>query len=156
MPDRVIGIEERIDALAAPILENLGAFLVEARVRGENRGKVLEMFIDTDRGVTTQECATASRELSKALDAAEVIRGSYQLVVSSPGIDSPLKFFRQFAKNVGRVMVIRCRDAGNQAPVEGVLVEIEGETIILRTDSDGGMRRIPYSEIAEARVKPPW
>ena len=149
------GIAEHIEALAQPIVESSGAFLVEILLGGESRGKVLEVFIDTDEGVTTEQCATVSRELSKALDAADVIRGAYQLIVSSPGTDKPLKFLRQFKKNIGRTLLIRL--VAPAGPVEGVLVELDGETIVLR---GGGKQeeilRVPFGEIAEARVETPW
>jgi ribosome maturation factor RimP len=147
-------ILQQVEELTRPIVERRGAFVVEARLRGEKKGKVLEIFIDTDEGVSTDVCAEVSRELSAALDAAELIRGSYQLVVSSPGTDTPLRFLRQYRKNLGRTMAIRRR--GTAAPVEGQLSEIDGETVVLRSGKPGTLQRIPFSEIEEAVVKTPW
>ena len=150
------GIAEQIEALTRPIVESGGAFLVEILLQGENRGKVLEVYVDTDEGITTELCAKVSRELSQALDAAEVIRGAYQLIVSSPGTDKPLKFFRQCRKNVGRTLAIRLH--GPTEPVEGVLVELDGETLVLRHGAakTQALVRVSWAEIAEARVKTPW
>jgi ribosome maturation factor RimP len=147
-------ILQQVEELTRPIVERRGAYVVEARLRGEKKGKVLEIFIDTDEGVSTDVCAEVSRELSAALDAAETVRGSYQLVVSSPGTDTPLRFLRQYRKNVGRTMAIRRR--GILAPVEGQLTEIDGETVVLRHGKPGTVERIPFAEIEEALVKTPW
>jgi ribosome maturation factor RimP len=149
------GIAEHIEALARPVVEASGAFLVEILLRGENRGKVLEVSIDTDEGVTTEQCALVSRDLSKALDAADVIRGAYQLIVSSPGTDKPLKFLRQFKRNIGRSLAIRLRAPAGL--VDGVLVEIDGETIVVKSGAKHEeIHRVPFGDIAEARVKTPW
>lgn len=146
----------QVEAIALPIVEKRGAFVVEARMRGENRGKVLELFIETDEGVTTDLCAEVSRELSQALDEATVIRGAYQLVVSSPGTDNPIKLFRQYKRNIGRMLSVRTTAASEPAPVEGELVELDGETLVLRLAKSGEIRKIPHADIAEARVKTPW
>jgi ribosome maturation factor RimP len=144
----------QVEAIARPIVEQRGAFVIEVRMRGENRGKVLEIFIETDEGVSTDTCAEVSRELSKALDDAETIRGAYQLVVSSPGTDNPILLFRQFRRNIGRTLSLTLR-AG--APIVGELVELEGETLVVRTPGKAGeLRKVPHADIAEARVKTPW
>jgi ribosome maturation factor RimP len=153
-------ILQQVEAIALPVVEKRGAFIVEARFRGENRGKVLELFIDTDEGVTTDQCADVSRELSLALDEAAVIRSAYQLVVSSPGTDTPIKLFRQFKRNIGRTLSVRLLAGEGPDAIEGELVELEGETIVLRLPKSktktGEIRKIPHAEIAEARVKTPW
>jgi ribosome maturation factor RimP len=149
-------ILRQVEAIARPIAEERGAFVVEARMRGENRGKVLEIFIETDEGVSTDLCAEVSRALSPALDDANVIKGAYQLVVSSPGTDTPIRLFRQYKRNIGRTLSVRLRGTPEAAPVEGELVELEGEAIVLRLGKAGETRKIPHADIAEARVKTPW
>ena len=147
-------ILRQVEDITRPILEGRGAFIVESRLRGERTGKVLEIFIDTDAGVSTDTCAEVSRELSQALDAANVIQGSYQLVVSSPGTDTPLRFLRQFPRNIGRPMAVRKRGAAS--PIEGTLLAVEGDTIVLGRGKSAEPERIPFGEIEEARVKTPW
>ena len=151
-----MSISNQVEAIARPIVEKSGAFIVETIIRGENRGKVLEMFIDTDEGVTSDHCVMISRELSQALDAVELIRGSYHLVVSSPGLDRPLKFPRQYPKNIGRKMTVRCHSQSTNEILEGQLIESSSNSIVLRLDGNDDIRRIAFEDIIEARVRTAW
>ncbi len=148
-------VEERIAELAAPILAGCNAFLVEIAVRGERGSPVAEVFIDTDDGVSTELCERISRDLSRSLDGREFFRGRYYLVVSSPGIDRPLKYPRQYPKNVGRSMSVRIRREGTVEHVRGTLLEAAADDILLGISKED-QRRIRFEDIAEARVEAAW
>ncbi len=91
-------IKEKMQVLLAPVLDAHAAFLVETMIRNERGGKLIQTFVDTDRGITIEECAEISRELAREMDRENLIEGSYRLEVSSPGIDKPLKMLRQVQK----------------------------------------------------------
>jgi ribosome maturation factor RimP len=148
-------IEERISELAAPILAGHDAFLIEVAVRGERGSPVAEVFVDADNGVTSGLCEVISRELSLALDAGSLFRGRYYLVVSSPGIERPLKFPRQYPRNVGRSMSVKVRHEGSVEQLRGTLLEAAADEIVLETSGED-RRRIRFEDIAEARVEPAW
>ena len=145
----------RLEELTAPIAASHGAYIIEIVFRGERTGKVLEVYLDADTGVSTGACASISRELSEALDKEEVIQGTYQLVVSSPGIDRPLKYPRQYAKHVGRKLRVTHKAQDGQSSVEGTLsaVSEEGVTVGVKGKEPVGIR---FDEIVEAIVLPAW
>jgi ribosome maturation factor RimP len=145
----------QIEKIVSEIIQARNAFVVEILLRGSQQGKVLEVFIDTDTGVTTEACAEVSREISQALDAQNVFTHRYHLVVSSPGIDRPLKFLRQYRRNVGRQMLLTCRGSEGTESVQGTLLDVDEEGIVLRTAKEE-RRRITIDRVFEARVKPPW
>jgi ribosome maturation factor RimP len=146
---------ERVEKLAGPIVEAHGAFLVEVSVRSDHEGRLLEIFIDADHGVTTELCAAVSREVSKQLDAEQIMAGKYHLVVSSPGIEKGVKFLRQYPKHVGRTLSVVCRSGEVTRSVKGVLSGVTDENIDL-TISESEVIRIAFNEIVEAHVELPW
>ncbi|MBI4548462.1 MAG: ribosome maturation factor RimP [Ignavibacteriae bacterium] len=148
-------IAEQIVRLAQPIIEAKDAYLIELKVRGKGRNRIIEAFIDTDTGVTTDLCAEISRELSTALDAADIIRGPYHLIVSSPGLDRPLKFPRQYQKNIERTLLVKVLSNGAVEKIEGKLTEATTEHITLLL-KNAEQRTIPFDQIIDARVQTIW
>ena len=146
---------EQVEEIALPVVSEKNAFIVEITLRGNQGQKVLELFLDTDTGVTTEQCAEISRALSHALDAADLIRGRYHLVVSSPGTDRPLKFPRQFANNVGRTLTLRVRQGDQVVTVDGILTDATTAGIVLEPEN-ADPRTVKFEEIVEARVRTPW
>lgn len=129
--------------------------LVDVSVRGERGRKVVEVFVDTDEGATTELCAEISRDLSSALDRTNIVQGRYDLVVSSPGIDRPLCFARQYPRNVGRILVVKFRKDDRIEKLEGELIEVRPDGFVLEMKSNGPHNFL-FDEILEARVKPAW
>ena len=72
--------------------------------------KRLEVFVDSDTGMTFGKCQRISRYLEGYLDEEKPLGEEYVLDVSSPGLDRPLKFHRQYLKNVGRTLEVTTTD----------------------------------------------
>ena len=72
--------------------------------------KRLEVFVDSDSGMTFGKCQRISRYLESYLDEEKPLGEEYILNVSSPGVDRPLKFYRQYLKNVGRTLEVTTTD----------------------------------------------
>lgn len=104
--------------MVTALLENdPGDFLVELKITPGNHIKI---FIDNDTGMTIEKCVALNRALYKRLEESDVYRdGDFSLEVSSPGLDEPLKLYRQFVKNLGRSVEVTMND-GTQ--IEGRLV----------------------------------
>ncbi len=125
-------------------------------LRGEHRGKVLQVFIDSELGVTVDLCSEVSRGVSVAIDGQRLIHGPYTLEVSSPGIDRPLSFPWQYKKHVGRKFRVRCR-TGDQIVVQsGALLAVNDNGIELETGSSGERIAVLFGDIVEAKVVAPW
>lgn len=150
---RVIDIEERINAMVDPILFELGMELVDVIYMSENKRMVLKVFIDKPGGVSLDDCSRVSRELGARLDVEDVIRQSYVLEVSSPGIARPLKVEKDFKNAVGKKIRIKTK-----TPIEGrsnfkvVLMEFEDGRIKVR-DSENRLWNIELSNIDKARCE---
>lgn len=85
------GVEKQVEELAAPIVTEFGLELVDIEYRQQGHQWLLCLYIDKEGGVTLDDCANFSRELSTLLDVEDVVPTAYRLEVSSPGLDRPLK-----------------------------------------------------------------
>lgn len=146
---------DRIREIARPVVEQHGAFLVDLMIRRDHGLTSLEVFVDTDSGVTTDLCAEISRSLSRELDIAGVMKQRYHFVVSSPGADRPLKFSRQYRHNIGRELQVKVRGEHSAEVVSGILVSADDDAIVLRI-GETETKNVPFDSIVEARVKMPW
>lgn len=100
---------ERIEALAAErVAAEPGFFLVEVKLRPGNK---IQVLVDADQGVMLQNCVDLNRSLYKDItDAGLFPPGEFELEVSSPGLDEPLKLPRQYKKNIGRQVEVLLKD----------------------------------------------
>ena len=102
-------------------------FLVDYKF---NAGKKLEIYIDSDANITFEKCRKISRYLEAYLDEEEQLSEHYVLEVSSPGLDRPLKFVRQYVKNIGRKLKVET-EGGKKS---GRLIAANESEIVLEMD----------------------
>jgi len=103
--------------------------------------------------VTVEDCERVSRELSTVLDVEDPIPQNYNLEVSSPGLDRPLKTERDFARFVGRRARIRSKEAlEGRRNFKAVIDEASGGEVRV-TDFDGKKFTIPLSNIDRAKLE---
>jgi ribosome maturation factor RimP len=146
--DRIITIVERF---AAPILEEMGLEMVEIQFRRESGSWVLRLFIDREGGVTVDDCASLSRQVSAYLEVEDLIHHAYQLEVSSPGAERPLKRLEDYVRFVGRRARIKLKDPiDGQRVFIGLLGPLKENTILL--ESDGRQMEIDLDTVARARL----
>jgi len=100
-------------------------FIVEINVSGASK---LEVYIDADNGIDFTRCRRVSRYLEEEIEAKEWMNEKYTIDVSSPGVDRPLKFKRQYKRNVGRKMAV-IDDEGHKT--EGLLISTDDDQIVL-------------------------
>lgn len=103
-------------------LEQQGIFLVDVLISNGNKIKV---FIDSRKGVTIDECVGVSRLIEGNLDRETE---DFELEVSSPGLDMPLKIMPQYQKNIGRDVKINFKDGNIQ---EGRMLDVNETGIIV-------------------------
>ncbi|HEY6954442.1 MAG TPA: ribosome maturation factor [Flavisolibacter sp.] len=128
---RIIG--EKVNSLLA---NHPSHFLVEVRIKPTNNVKV---FIDADEGVILSELIEYNRKLYKQLEESGLFpNGDFSLEVSSPGLDEPLKLFRQYKKNVGRFVDITLLDGSRK---EGKLIDATEDGVVIETETGKGKKK---------------
>lgn len=151
-------VVSRITAIAEQLLAPQGMELVEVEYKREGRQMVLRVFIDKSGGITLDDCADVSRELSEILDVEDVIREHYALEVSSPGLNRPLKKESDYERYAGRLVKVRtfellADEEGNRRKTFlGDLVGLSGGVVTLKL-REGQLARIPVEKIAKANLE---
>lgn len=145
-------IPDKIHSILRPITEDLNIYIVEVILRGERTSKVIEVYVDSDSGITLEECSDMSRKLSEKLDEMDLIAGRYRLDVSSPGLDRSLKLLRQYRKNIGRNCKIKYKENGTILTIEGSLESVLEKSITIK--KNGKLKEILFSEISETYIIP--
>ena len=135
--------------------------VLELTLRGQGRGRVLSVILDAEEPVEADVVELVSKELSRELDQADPVAGSYTLEVSTPGLSRPLQTRRDFRRQRGhQVSIVRGGSAGTpegttgETPVQGVVVDADDEAVTLEVD--GSQVRIPLSEVVQGKVVLPW
>ena len=117
-------------------------------------GKILRVTIDRDRGVTLDDCAAVSRDLSTALDVEDLIDLKYSLEVSSPGLDRPLQTARDFARQAGRLVKVKliAPAADGQMALRGDILGASPEEDTVRMEVDGKTHVVATDNIRSAKL----
>lgn len=144
-------LEKRIEELITPIIARNNAYLVDVKLQGMGRRKLLRIYVDTYSGITLDECTLISRELSKLLDKYNIIEGSYNLEVSSPGIDRPLTEKRDFAKNIGREVELYHDDLSVKSPISGKILKVDENFLELEEKKE--ILKLKLNKVIKGKVK---
>lgn len=145
---------ERVTPLAERVARRSGCELAWVQYLRDSGAWILRVVIDREDGVTVEDCATVSRQLSALLDVEEdLIPHSYNLEVSSPGLERPLQRDEDFRRFAGRRVRIRTSEAVcGQKVLRGTLRGIDSENVRLE-DESGGLVEVPRQRIVEARLE---
>ncbi len=144
----------RVWEIVEPIALEAGLELVDVEHRREGHGTILRLLMDKPGGVSLEELARVSREVSDVLDAQpEAVPGSYTLEVSSPGINRPLTRPAHFPAYVGKRVQVRTREAiAGRHSFRGVLTAVDEHGVVVTTD-DGQPHAIAFDAIARAQYQ---
>jgi ribosome maturation factor RimP len=153
---RETGVAARVARLVEPVLESLGLRLVRVRMIGA-AGRTLQIMAERPDGIMTiDDCETASRAISPLLDVEDPVSGSYELEVSSPGIDRPLVRPEDFARWPGHEAKIETMvPQQGRRRFRGILEGYGSGQVRLGVDDSGKERTVvslPFAEIAEAKL----
>jgi ribosome maturation factor RimP len=111
-------------------------FLVQVRIKPTNNIKV---FIDTDEGVSIDNCIRVNRQLYHAIEEAAIYpEGDFSLEVSSPGVGEPILLNRQYQKNIGRYFIVTLND---DRKMEGTLTAATDDGIVIEEIKGKGKKQ---------------
>jgi ribosome maturation factor RimP len=122
-------------------------------VRRGAAGLLLRVYIDQPEGITLDDCAAVSHQLSGVLDVEDPIRERYLLEVSSPGMDRPLytpAHYARFEGHKAKLKLAEPRDGRRN--YTGVLRGSEGGMV--RIEVEGQVFEVPFDHIESARLVP--
>ena len=146
-------IRETLERLLRPVVEGLGFELWELEYLPRRGNALLRLYLDSGRGVTVDDCATVSRAVSEVLDAHDPLPARYELEVSSPGLERPLRTAEQFARFAGeRVYVELIAPVEGRRRLQGPLSAVTTTTIEVAVD--GRRYAVPLAAVRKAHLAP--
>lgn len=139
-------------ALAEPVATRLDLEVVAIELIGAAGvgGRVLRISLDKPGGSTITDCTRFSRIFSPALDAADLIASTYNLEVSTPGMDRPVQRLADFERFVGCLIRLKTWDMDSRRRLKAVILGVSGDEIVL--DVDGTERRYHIDDVERANL----
>ena len=142
-----------LHALIEPVVSAMGFELWGIDHLSQGKHSRLVIYIDHDEGISVDDCADVSRQVSAVLDVEDPVPGEYKLEVSSPGMDRPLFTLEQFARYAGHVVAVKLRlPFDGRRKFQGLLAGVESDEVLLHID--GEEYCFPIEGIDQARVVP--
>lgn len=147
-------LAEQLKVYIEEAIADTNLFIVEIKGIAVKRAMVL---LDGDEGVKIEDCARVSRHINQKMEEDGLEEALISLEVSSPGVDFPLKFERQYPQHVGRTLAIKLLDGRE---IEGKLLSIDAAVIAVEEKIKEKGKKVSLnnislalSEIAEAKIK---
>ncbi len=147
--------KEQIAQILSTLLEDDKFFVVDLQISPSKSNHKVVVLVDSDAGISIDECATISRKLDDEIFKLDLIPDAYRLEVSSPGVDFPLTFARQYQKNIGRTLKVILTDGSEKL---GELIEATAECFTIRTKAKKKSElpiddTIQYSAVKKSQVQ---
>jgi ribosome maturation factor RimP len=149
-------LEGQVVGVIKDSIEKMGFDLVRVKVFGGGKNKTLQIMADRQDGssITIDDCEKISRMISVLLDVEDIVDDRYNLEVSSPGVYRPLTKFSDFAKFVGKpIKLTTLFPINNQRRFSGMLVVVEGESIVIKSKVDNENHKIEFNNLDEASLE---
>lgn len=129
-------IEERVESLIKPKIENIGYELYDVEYSKEGKNYYLRVFIDKPEGIDLTDCEKVNDEINDILDEANYIKEQYFLEVSSPGIERILRKDKHLEKNIGTEINVKLfkKDENGNKEYQGILKSFNENEIELEED----------------------
>jgi len=148
---QIQAIGQKVNVLILTDPEN---FLVEVKISPGNNVKV---FVDGDKGVSIDKLVQYNRKLYKDIEESSLFpNGDFSLEVSSPGLDEPLKLYRQYLKNIGRPVEVILKDGAKK---EGKLLEATDDHLLIEEQKGQGKKKellqqtISFDDIKTTKIQ---
>jgi ribosome maturation factor RimP len=138
--------ENSLKDLVEKSLEYESLFLVAVKVSRHGDSQRVKIILDGDNGITIEQCAEVSRKISQVLDEDEGDQSPFVLEVTSPGVDHPIRMFRQYVKNVGRRVKVILQD---RIEIKGILKSVNEKFIEVEKEIKSKNKKEHKSEMVE-------
>ncbi len=139
--------------LLEPVVKALGYEMLGIEYFKQKDGSLLRLYIDSDAGITLEDCTRVNHQVIGVLDVHDPIKERYHLEISSPGLDRPLFTLKQFQRFLGQQVKIKLREKiDERRKFTGVIKAIE-ETGVLVSE-EGIDYLIPADVIDSAHLVP--
>lgn len=143
-------IKSKILSIIIPVIESKNLLLIELIIRGDERKRIIEIFVDSFENISAESLAELSREINNLLQTEESFLENYRLDVSSPGVDRPLKYLAQYPKHINRMFEISYQSDNEIKYIKAKLISVKNEELLFNDGKNEIL--INYNQIIKAKV----
>lgn len=131
-------IEEKVEKLIQPIIEEIGYNLYDVEYAKEGKNYFLRIFIDNEKGIDLNDCEKVNDAITDILDEENYIKEQYFLEVSSPGIERVLRKDKHLEQNIGEQINIKLfkKDENGKKEYIGKLTKYDDSNIFIEQDEN--------------------
>lgn len=141
--------------LFEPVVNGMGYDLIEIEHIPNPKHGILRLYIDKEDGVTIDDCSAVSEQISALIDVEDPVRGHFNLEISSPGLDRPLRRLKDFQRFTGSLVKLKTSmPLEGQRNFKGRLLEANEDVLVIETDTEE--ISLPMSAIEKARLVPDY
>lgn len=141
---------KNISKIAEKSASEFGLLLIEINLRGNDRNRIIEIFVDSEKNVSAEDLAEISKLINSEIEEKNLIKSSYRLDVSTPGVDRPLRFLRQYPKHINRKFEVEYQSGEKKLELKAKLGSVEGEDLLFSTGKT--LVKINFKDIISAKV----
>jgi ribosome maturation factor RimP len=153
----------QIEAIAERVAAPAGIEIVEVELKGSGKHYLLRIYIDKPEGVTHADCELISRGVGAILDDEDPIPGSYELEVSSPGVERPLGKWQDWQRFTGKKVKVVLKEPVRFEPAgpadlkhfDGVITRAEDRSVTVELPG-GALVTFPFEHVSRANLKFEW
>ncbi len=141
-------------SLIEPVIEGMGYEVVDIEFKPHPTNGLLRIYIDKPDGILLEDCEQVSKQVSSLLDVEDPIPGHFNLEISSPGMDRPLRKQKDFERFSGQVVKIKLSvpTIEGQRNFTGKLIGFQEKDVVI--EMDGETYYLPLDTIDKARLVP--
>jgi ribosome maturation factor RimP len=144
---------QEIEKLLEPVAEQEKIEIVNVQYVKENGDWIARIFIDNDHGITMGDCERVSHVFSNVLDKSDILKESYILEISSPGLNRVLKKEESFKRFIGsKIKIQTLKSINNQRNFLGELLDFSDGKVKIN-DATNGIVDINFLDIKKANIE---
>ncbi len=144
---------QKLINLLEPVVTGLGYELLGIEYLSGGHNALLRLYIDSEAGITVDDCVTVSQQVTGVLDVEDPIRGAYELEVSSPGLDRLLFTLEQIRQHAGSIVSLKLHEKiEGRRRLQGEITSVNENDVSIRVEGTDYL--IPAQAIEKARLVP--
>ncbi|MCK4716945.1 MAG: hypothetical protein KAT54_09070 [Candidatus Marinimicrobia bacterium] len=147
-------VKENVKKIVTKVAEDCGAYLVGFSINLQGSRTFVKVVVESIDGITMEEITSVTKELNanEALD--KLLTDGYRLEVTSPGSDYKLKEYRDFPRNVGRLLKVFHTNSIVKSPFKSELKEVNKDRLVFEIKGD--LKEITFNELDYAKIVLKW
>lgn len=144
-------MKEIINQITESIARENNLFIIKTVLHGKNTSPIIEIFIDNETGVNAKLCSEISSLIKDKISHTKIADLNYKLIVSSPGVEEPLKYLGQFKKHLGRTFELNFIVENEKKNIDAKLFAIKDDLLVFQFKKE--LIEVHFNNIIKAKVK---